>query len=153
MIERTLIIVKPDGVSRGLIGEVIGRFEQKGFKLVAGRFMRIGDELAGQHYAEHKEKPFFPALVGFITSAPVLVMVFEGNRIVEAARRMLGKTNGIEADPGSIRGTYGSSRVFNVVHASDSPESSVREIGLYFSKDEIFDYSLPTEPYLYEKGE
>jgi len=153
MVEQSLVIVKPDGVARGLIGEVIGRFEQKGLKLVAARFAVADRAVAEQHYAEHKEKPFFGGLVDFITSGPVMMMIVEGNRAIDSIRNLLGKTNGVESPAGTIRGDFGSSRVFNIVHASDSPASAEREIALWFKPENIVTWDLPAAKYLFEEDE
>jgi nucleoside-diphosphate kinase len=130
--ERTLVLVKPDGVRRGLVGEVIGRIERKGLELVAGRFFTIDAELAGKHYAEHTEKPFFGELVEFITGGPVMALAVEGPDAVKAVRTLMGPTNPLDAPPGTIRGDYGLEITFNIVHGSDSPESGIRETKLFF---------------------
>jgi len=130
--ERTFIMVKPDGVQRGLVGEIVSKFERKGFKLVAAKFMEVSRPLAEEHYAEHKERPFFGSLVEFITSSPVFAMVWEGENCIATARQMMGKTNPSEALSGTIRGDFGLSIGMNIVHGSDSPESAKREIALWF---------------------
>ena len=130
--ERTLILVKPDAFARGLTGEVIARFERKGLRIVALKHMRVERELAEQHYAEHSEKPFFGELVEFITGGPLVAMVLEGHEAIKAARQVIGATNPLEAAPGSIRGDYALEVQTNLVHGSDGPESSAREIGLFF---------------------
>ena len=130
--ERTLILVKPDAFSRGLTGEVIARFERKGLRIVALKHMQVERSLAEQHYAEHSEKPFFGELVGFITGGPLVAMVLEGYEAIKAARQVIGATNPLEASPGSIRGDYALEVQTNLVHGSDGPESSAREIGLFF---------------------
>ena len=130
--ERTLILVKPDAFGRGLTGEVIARFERKGLRIVALNHMQVERSLAEQHYAEHSEKPFFGELVEFITSGPLVALVLEGYEAVAAARQVIGATNPIEAAPGSIRGDYALEVQTNLVHGSDGPESSSREIGLFF---------------------
>jgi nucleoside-diphosphate kinase len=130
--ERTLILVKPDAFERSLTGEIIGRFERKGLKLVALKQMQVQEELANTHYAEHREKPFFGELVSFITRGPLVAMVLEGESAVVAARQLIGATNPLEADAGSIRGEFATEVTFNLVHGSDSPESAEREIGLWF---------------------
>ena len=130
--ERTLILVKPDAFERGLTGEVIARFERKGLRIVALKHMQVERELAEQHYAEHREKPFFGDLVDFITGGPLVAMVLEGHEAVKAARQVIGATNPLEAAPGSIRGDYAVEVQTNLVHGSDGPESSAREIGLFF---------------------
>jgi nucleoside-diphosphate kinase len=130
--ERTLILVKPDAFARGLTGEIIGRFERKGLTIIAMKHMTVENELAEQHYGEHRDKPFFGDLVEFITGDPLVALVLEGHEAVRAARQVIGATNPIEAAPGSIRGDYGLEVQTNLVHGSDSSESSVREIGLFF---------------------
>lgn len=140
-IERTLIIFKPDAMHRGLVGEILARFERKGLTIVGMKLIHIDEQLAEQHYGEHKERPFYPALVQFITAAPVVVMVLQGPRAISIARTLLGKTFGFEAAPGTIRGDFGSSKSFNLVHGSDSPESAAREIGLYFQDSELHDWT------------
>jgi len=131
-LERTLILVKPDAFSRGLTGEVIARFERKGLRIVALKHMQVERSLAEQHYAEHSEKPFFGELVEFITGGPLVAMVLEGYEAIRAARQVIGATNPLEASPGSIRGDYALEVQTNLVHGSDGPESSAREIGLFF---------------------
>ena len=130
--ERTLILVKPDAFARSLTGEVIGRFERKGLRIVALKQMRVERDLAERHYAEHTDKPFFADLVEFITGGPLVAAVFEGYEAVTAARQVIGATNPLEASPGSIRGDYALEVQTNLVHGSDSAESSAREIGLFF---------------------
>jgi nucleoside-diphosphate kinase len=131
-LERTLILVKPDAFARGLTGEVIARFERKGLRIVALKHMQVERSLAEEHYAEHREKPFFGDLVEFITGGPLVAMVLEGHEAVVAARQVIGATNPLEASPGSIRGDYALEVQTNLVHGSDGPESSAREIGLFF---------------------
>lgn len=140
-VEKTFIMIKPDGVQRGLIGQVIQRFEQKGLQLIAAKLMHISKELAEQHYGEHKEKPFFGELVDFITSGPVMAMVWQGENAIKVAREMMGKTNPAEAAPGTIRGDFGLQVSMNVIHGSDSPESAEREINLFFKQEELLEYS------------
>jgi nucleoside-diphosphate kinase len=130
--ERTLIIVKPDAFERGLTGEVIARFERKGLKLISLKQMQADDQLANTHYEEHTEKPFFGELVSFITRGPLVALVLEGEGAVAAARQVIGATNPLEADAGSIRGEFATEVTFNLVHGSDSPESAEREIALWF---------------------
>ena len=132
MADRTLILVKPDAFERALTGEVIARFERKGLQLVALKLMQVDVDLAGVHYAEHQEKPFFGELVDFITRGPLVAMVLEGTSAVEAARQVIGATNPIEAAMGSIRGDFATEVTFNLVHGSDSPESAERETKLFF---------------------
>ena len=135
--ERTFIMVKPDGVRLRLVGEVVRRFERRGFTLRAMKALRIDRDLATRHYAEHVGKPFFEPLVEFITSGPVVAMVWEGRDAVSVARAMLGTTDAAQAAPGTIRGDFSLSKEQNVVHGSDGPESAAREIGLFFAADEL----------------
>lgn len=143
-------MVKPDGVQRGLIGDVTNRFEKKGFKLVAMKMMKIAPELAARHYAEHEGKTFYEALVEFITSGPVIAMVWEGDEIVEMARNLIGATDPRKAVPGSIRGDLAVFTGKNIVHGSDSLASAEREITLFFNSEELMDYSRPSEEHLYD---
>lgn len=136
--ERTLILVKPDGVQRGLVGEIVGRFERKGLRLAGLKMLKFSGELAEKHYAEHVSKPFFPELKSFITSGPVAAMVLEGEAAVSLARMMMGATKFTEAAPGTIRGDYAFSMTENLVHGSDSPDSAQREIAIFFKNDELF---------------
>ncbi|GGD69201.1 nucleoside-diphosphate kinase [Paenibacillus nasutitermitis] len=138
--EKTFLMVKPDGVQRGLIGEIVSRFERKGLKLVAAKFMRISPELAERHYAEHIGKPFFPPLVDFITSSPVFAMVWQGDNVIALTRALIGKTDSIAAAPGTIRSDYAVHTNFNLIHGSDSPESAEREIGIFFEPHELVEY-------------
>ncbi len=149
--ERTFVMVKPDGVQRGLIGEVVSRIERKGMKIVAMKMLHITQETAERHYAEHREKPFFNALVDYITSGPVVAMVVEGRNAISVIRKLVGKTNPIEADPGTIRGDLAMDIGRNIVHASDSPESAEREIGIFFSSEEVIDYRKFDEIWVYEQ--
>jgi len=153
MVERTLIIIKPDGIQRHLAGEIIGRFEKKGLKLVAARFMQLSEPLARQLYAVHQGKPFFEGLVKYLSSAPVLVMVWEAEGIIDIARKMIGATFGYDAEPGTIRGDFSCSKGYNLIHGSDSPESAEREIKLFFKPDEIIDYELADAGWLYGKND
>jgi nucleoside-diphosphate kinase len=150
--ERTFVMVKPDGVQRGLIGEVLSRFEDRGLKLVAAKFMQIDEELAEEHYGEHEDKPFFDDLVEFITSGPVMAMVWEGNDAVRQVRKMMGATSGLEAEPGTIRGDYGLSLQNNIVHGSDheDPGANEREISLFFDDDELVEWDADEAAWLYE---
>ncbi len=132
MSERTLVLVKPDGVSRGLVGEVLGRIERRGYTLVALEQRTLTAEVAGEHYAEHRGKPFFDDLVAFITSAPLVAAVIEGPDVIEAWRTMMGATNPIKSAPGTIRGDLATVMTENISHGSDSPESAAREIALFF---------------------
>ena len=130
--ERTLILVKPDAFARGLSGEIISRFERKGLTMLCARLLTVSEQLAEQHYAEHEGKPFFGELVDFITSGPLLALVFEGDYAVAAARQVIGATDPLEASPGSIRGDFAREVGQNLVHGSDSPESGAREVALFF---------------------
>ncbi|WP_458412691.1 nucleoside-diphosphate kinase [Schinkia sp. CFF1] len=147
--EKTFIMVKPDGVQRNLIGEIVSRFENKGFKLVGAKLMTVSKELAEEHYGEHKERPFFGELVDFITSSPVFAMVWEGENVITTARQMMGKTNPAEALPGTIRGDLGLTMGKNVIHGSDSPESAAREIGLWFKENEVSEYKKQVDEWVY----
>ena len=133
-------MVKPDGVQRGLVGEIVARFEKKGLTLVGSKLLQVPRSLAERHYSEHKERPFFGELVGFITSSPVFAMVWEGDQVISMARAMMGKTNPVDSAPGTIRGDYAISLGMNIIHGSDSPESAEREIALWFSTDELVSY-------------
>lgn len=135
--QQTLVMVKPDGVKRALVGEIIRRIEQKGFRLAALKMLQLDRATAESHYAEHSARPFFGELVDFITSGPVVAMVWEGESVIPAIRTMMGKTNPLEADPGTIRGDFGNSINFNIIHGSDSEESAQREINLFFKPSEI----------------
>ncbi len=147
--EKTFIMVKPDGVQRGLIGEIVNRFEQKGFTLGGAKLMQIPSELAQEHYGEHKERPFFGELVDFITSGPVFAMVWEGENVISTSRLMIGATNPQEATPGSIRGDYAVTVGKNIIHGSDSPESAEREINLFFNEKELVDYTKQDNAWIY----
>ncbi len=149
--ERTFVMVKPDGVQRGLVGEVVRRLERKGLKIVAMKMLKIDKALAENHYAEHKGKPFFDGLISYITSGPVVAMVVEGKEAIKVVRKLVGATNPVEADPGTIRGDFGLDIGRNVVHASDSAESAKREISLFFSDEEILDYERSDEVWIYEE--
>jgi nucleoside-diphosphate kinase len=141
-IERTFIMLKPDCIQRCLIGKVIQRFEDRGMKIVGMKLIQVTDKLAGEHYAEHVEKSFYPRLMAYIQSGPVVVGVIEAPDAVSQVRKMIGATNPANADVGTIRQTWGQDIAFNVIHASDSLASAEREIGIYFTKDEILDYTL-----------
>ena len=149
--ERTLIIVKPEGVQRGLIGNVITRFEQRGLKLVGLKLIQITPELAEQHYGVHKGKPFYAGLVKHITSGPVVVGVVEGPKAISVVRTTMGATNAAEALPGTIRGDYGLEIGFNIVHGSDGPETAVQEINLFFKPEELVEYTQATQQWVYEQ--
>lgn len=139
--EKTFLMVKPDGVQRGLVGEIVKRFEQKGFQLIGSKLTVISREQAEFHYAEHKGKDFFERLVTFITSGPVFAMVWQGDQVIPLSRTMIGKTNTLEASPGTIRGDFAVHTHLNLIHGSDSPESAEREIGNFFKSDELFEYN------------
>jgi len=143
-------MVKPDGVQRNLVGEIISRFEKRGFKIVGLKMLQISRATAEKHYGEHVDKPFFKGLVDFITSGPVVAMVLEGKGVITAAREMMGATNPLKAAPGTIRGTYGIDTGRNVIHGSDSPESAEREIALFFKEDELFTYNRDVDRWIYE---
>ncbi|MCS5630574.1 MAG: nucleoside-diphosphate kinase [Pirellulaceae bacterium] len=146
--DRTLVLLKPDCVQRRLMGEIISRFETKGFNVIAMKMLQVTPELAKQHYAEHVEKPFYPGLEEFITGAPVVAMCIEGLDVIRVVRDMLGATNGLNAAAGTIRGDYSSSRQMNLVHASDGPEAADREMQLYFDPTEICPYEPTLTPWL-----
>ncbi|MHC1566694.1 MAG: nucleoside-diphosphate kinase [Candidatus Syntropharchaeia archaeon] len=150
MIERTFLMVKPDGVQRGLVGEIISRFEKRGFKIVGLKLTRIDRETAKKHYAEHEGKPFFDGLVDYITSAPTVSMVIEGKNAVSVVRKMVGATDPKNAPPGTIRGDFALEVGRNIIHASDSPESAEREISLFFNESELANYERIDEKWLYE---
>jgi nucleoside-diphosphate kinase len=143
-------MIKPDGVQRNLIGEIIRRFETKGFTLVGLKLMNVSRELAEQHYGVHKERPFFPGLVDFITSGPVTAMVWEGNGVIASARKIIGATKPLEAEPGTIRGDYGVTVGRNLIHGSDAPETAQYEIGLWFKEEELVNWQPTLTPWLYE---
>ncbi|WP_078546075.1 nucleoside-diphosphate kinase [Litchfieldia alkalitelluris] len=147
--EKTFLMVKPDGVQRQLIGEIISRFERKGFQMVGGKLMTISVDLAKEHYGEHSERPFFKDLVGFITSGPVFAMIWQGENVIATSRKMMGVTNPKDADPGTIRGDFGLTVGKNIIHGSDSPESAVREIQLFFTAEEQQEYSKLLNEWIY----
>jgi nucleoside-diphosphate kinase len=151
MSERSFVMLKPDAVLRRLMGKVLTRFEERGLKIVAAKMMEISEDLAKEHYGEHKEKPFFNDLVGYITSAPALAMVIEGDECISLIRKMVGATNPKDADLGTIRGDYALDTGRNIIHASDSPQSAKREIALFFEDSEICEYTLPDESLIYEQ--
>lgn len=148
--ERTYVMVKPDGVQRNLVGELVARYEKKGFKIAGMKLIQLTPAIAEQHYAEHVGKPFFPGLVEYITSGPVVAMVLEGKDVVASVRAMNGATNPANAAPGTIRGDYAIEVGRNVVHASDSVESAAREIAIYFKEEELVTYNKVSESWLYE---
>ncbi|NJL89751.1 MAG: nucleoside-diphosphate kinase [Coleofasciculaceae cyanobacterium SM2_1_6] len=148
--ERTFIAIKPDGVQRGLVGDVIKRFETKGFTLVGMKFMNVSKELAEKHYDVHKERPFFSGLVEFITSSPVVAMVWEGEGVVASARKIIGATNPLTAELGTIRGDFGVSIGRNLIHGSDAIETAKTEIALWFTPEELVTWQPVVNPWLYE---
>ncbi|PAC37867.1 nucleoside-diphosphate kinase [Caldifermentibacillus hisashii] len=147
--EKTFLMVKPDGVQRGLIGEIVSRFERKGFQLVGAKLMQIPTSVAEQHYGEHKGKPFYDELVSFITSGPVFAMVWQGENVIATARQMMGATNPKDALPGTIRGDYGVTVGKNIIHGSDSFESAKREISLFFKEEELVEYTRTVNGWIY----
>jgi len=146
--QRTLVLCKPDAVQRGVVGQIIARFERKGLKLAGLKMVAVDDELAGEHYAEHLKKPFYPELRGFITSSPVVAMAIEGDNAVEVVRNLMGVTNPQKAASGTIRGDFGLNLTMNLVHGSDSLASAEREIALFFKPDELFDYQLTMQVWM-----
>lgn len=148
--ERTLVLVKPDGMQRGLAGEILGRLERRGLKIVGLKLIQIDRAMAGRHYAEHEGKPFFAGLVDYITSCPVAAAVFEGPNAVQVVRNTIGVTNPLEATPGSIRADFGLERGRNLVHASDSPASGEREVALFFQPSEVVSWARDTDRWIYE---
>ncbi len=148
--ERTLIIVKPDAVQRGLTGEIIKRFEQRGLRIIGMKFMQVSRELAEKHYDVHRERPFFKALVDYITSSPVVVMALDGTNAVQAARNTIGATRPSESAAGTIRGDFGLEIGRNLVHGSDSPENGQKEVALWFDESELVDWGRVVDPWLYE---
>lgn len=146
-IERTFIAIKPDGVQRGLVGEVLGRFERKGFKLVALRQLVPGRSLAEAHYGVHRERPFFAELVDFIISGPVVAMVWEGEGVIGSARKLIGATKPLEAEPGTIRGDLATAISRNVIHGSDGPDTAAFEINLWFQPEELVSWTPADQPW------
>ena len=151
--ERTLVLVKPDGVERGLIGEVTSRLEHRGLRLVAAKFMKVSKELAETHYAIHKGKPFYEGLISYITSAPVMAMVWEGPNAVAAVRQTMGATRPTEAAPGTLRHDFALEVGRNLTHASDEPANGVKEVALWFRKDELIDWEREVDKWIFESGE
>ena len=143
-------MIKPDGVQRGLVGEIVRRFEAKGFTLVGLKLLKVSQELAEQHYAVHREKPFFKGLVDFITSGPVVAMVWEGNGVVGGARKLIGATNPLSAEPGTIRGDFGIDIGRNIIHGSDAVETGQTEINLWFKEDEMASWEPSLTRWIYE---
>ena len=146
-LERSFVLLKPDAVARRLMGEILGRFEAKGLKIVGMKMLKVTPELSKQHYAEHVQKPFYPLLEEFITSGPVVALAIEGPSAIAVIREMLGKTNGRESPLGTIRGDFGLSRQMNLVHGSDGPEAAVRELAIYFKPDELLTYATSLDPW------
>ena len=153
--ERTLIILKPDAIQRGLVGKIITRFEEKGLQIAGMKLLTITQELAARHYAPHKGKPFYEGLVKFMTSSPVVVMALEGKGAIEVCRKMMGATFGFKAEAGTIRGYYGVSSSFNLIHGSDSPESATAELVIWFKPEELQTYEMANRVWTYDwsKGE
>jgi nucleoside-diphosphate kinase len=149
-VETTLIILKPDAVQRGLMGRVIARFEDKGLQIVGMKMMTISQELASTHYESHQGKPFYEGLVSFMTSSPVVVMAIRGNGAIAICRKMMGATFGSNAEPGTIRGDFGVSNSFNLIHGSDSPEAAERELGLFFSAGEVQSFERAIDRWVYD---
>jgi nucleoside-diphosphate kinase len=149
-LERTLVIIKPDAVQRGLIGEIITRFERRGLRLAGMKLIHIDESLAQRHYAIHEGKPFYEPLIRYITSSPVVVMVLEGNDAINIARRTMGATKPAEAAPGTIRADFGLEIGRNLVHGSDSPETAAFEVPLFFTKDELLSYERDTDRWIFE---
>ena len=150
MSEQTLVLVKPDGVQRGLIGEIVSRIERKGFRVHAMKMLRMDEALARRHYAEHVEKPFFGSLADFITSAPLVAMVVSGPNAVAGVRAMMGATDPAKSPPGTIRGDLGLTIGMNLIHGSDSPERAVKEIEIFFEPDEVLEYTREVERWILE---
>ncbi|MFT7617928.1 MAG: nucleoside-diphosphate kinase [Planctomycetota bacterium] len=151
--ETTLLIIKPDGVQRGLCGEIISRFETKGLQIVGMKMMTIPQELAHKHYAAHSERPFFAGLVRFMTSSPVVVFALRGVGAIDISRKMMGATFGSKADPGTIRGDLGVSNSFNLIHGSDSPEAAETELGLFFAEGDVQTYDQGNLNWIYDASE
>jgi len=145
---RTLVLIKPDGVVRGKIGEIIERFERKGLKIVALKMIQVSREQAERHYSVHRGKPFYESLLKYITSGPVVAILLEGNEVIEITRKLVGATNGAKAEPGTIRGDFSMSINFNLVHASDSEESAKYEIPIFFNEEEILEYERADRDWL-----
>jgi nucleoside-diphosphate kinase len=150
-LERSLVIIKPDGVQRGLMGDIIGRLERRGLRLAALKFLAVSQTLAEQHYAMHKGKPFYEPLVAYITSGPVIVMAWEGQGAIEAIRQTVGATNPVKAAPGTIRADYALEIGRNLIHASDGPETATFELGLWFKPEELVDWKKDNERWVFEK--
>jgi nucleoside-diphosphate kinase len=148
--ERTLIILKPDAVQRGFCGLILDRFEKKGFQIIGMKFMKISQSLAETHYSPHKGKPFYDGLVKFMTSSPVMVIALAGKDAIAISRKLMGATFGSKAEPGTIRGDFGVSNSFNLIHGSDSTESAQRELGLFFKSDELLEWKPAIQAWVYD---
>ena len=148
--ERTLIILKPDAVQRGLCGDIITRFERKGLQIVGMKLMKISPELASTHYEPHRGKPFYPGLVNFMTSSPVIVLALAGKDAIAISRKLMGATFGSKAEPGTIRGDFGVSNSYNLIHGSDSTESATRELGLFFKPEELLEWMPAIQQWVYD---
>ena len=151
--ETTLIFLKPDAVQRGLIGSIVGRFEAKGLTFVGMKLMSVPKDLAEKHYAEHAGKPFYDGLIGFVTSSPVLVLAIRGVNAVAVCRKLIGATNGQKAEPGTIRGDFGMSGGYNMIHGSDSPESAERELALWFKPEELCTVDKTLDKWVYDPSD
>lgn len=149
-VEQTLVLIKPDGVQRGLIGEIIARLERRGLRLIAARFMWVPEKLARAHYAEHEGKPFHPGLITYITSSPVMAMAWEGPSAVAAVRQTMGKTNPLEADPGTVRHDFGLEIGRNLTHASDSGSNGEKEVALWFGQEELVEWGRDNDRWFFE---
>ncbi len=152
MRERTLILVKPDGIQRGLAGEIISRLESRGLRIVGLRMLRVDGALAKRHYAEHEGKPFFDGLIDYITSSPIIAAVLEGTRAIEVVRKTMGVTDPAEAGPGTIRGDLSVELGRNLIHGSDGPDSAALEIALLFGESQTFDYERDVDRWIFEEG-
>ncbi len=151
--QTSLIILKPDAIQRGLAGQILQRFERKGLRIVGAKLMMVPKELAEKHYAEHKGKPFYDGLLAFVTSSPVMVLAIQGLDAVTVCRTLIGATNGRKADPGTIRGDFGMSGGYNMIHGSDSPESAERELALWFTKEELTAVDRTIEKWVYDPSD
>jgi nucleoside-diphosphate kinase len=151
-VEKTLVLIKPDAVQRGLVGEIISRLEHRGLKIVAGKYLTVSKELAEKHYAAHIGKPFYLGLVEYISSSPLMALVVEGPEAIKAVRQTMGKTNPLEAEPGTIRHDFALITSKNLTHASDSPESAAQEIRLWFDDQEIFEWHRDSDPWFFKKN-
>ena len=150
MAERTLVLLKPDAVQRGLVGEIVGRLENRGWKIVGLKFMRMTDEVARKHYAEHVEKPFFPGLAAFMMSRPIIAIALEGENVVDAVRKSMGSTNPQDANPGTIRGDLAVNIGRNLIHGSDSVESAIRELAIFFNGEDLYEYEREADNWVTE---